>query len=168
MRRNYIFTGIQLLAMLFLVYSCNGQQPKENSSLAEAKKAIAESNAIYFEAFAKGDSSIFINRYAKDCWIMAPNAPAMCGPDAPLAFFKKAYHDIGLRNGKFITTDVFGDGKEFVTEIGFWQSFDANNKMFDDGKFLVLWKKTPDGWKMYRDSFSSDHDKQQENNGVIK
>jgi ketosteroid isomerase-like protein len=27
--------------------------------------------------------------------------------------------------------------------------------MFDDGKFLVLWKKTDKGWKMYRDSFSS-------------
>jgi ketosteroid isomerase-like protein len=49
--------------------------------------------------------------------------------------------------------------KEFVTEEGFWQSFDANNAMFDNGKFLVLWKKTPDGWKMFRDSFSSDNKK---------
>jgi ketosteroid isomerase-like protein len=168
MKRNNILTSSLLLSLVFLFCSCDGQQSIGNLNLAEAKKAIAASNAIYFEAFAKGDSSIFINRYAKDCWIMPPNASAMCGPDAPLAFFKKAYHDIGLRNGKFITTDVFGDGREFVTEIGFWQSFDATHKMFDDGKFLVLWKKTPDGWKMYRDSFSSDHDKQQPDNGVIK
>jgi hypothetical protein len=79
----------------------------------------------------------------------------MCGEDAPLHFFRVAYHDIGLRNGKFITTAVYGDGEEYVTEEGLWQSFDANNVMFDDGKFLVLWKKTPEGWKMYRDSFSS-------------
>jgi len=46
---------------------------------------------------------------------------------------------------------------EFVTEVGLWQSFDANNVMFDNGKFLVLWKKTPDGWKMFRDSFSSNN-----------
>lgn len=159
MKKSYIFTGIQLIAMLLLFCNSNAQQLKVNSNLEEAKKAIAESNRIYFQAFAKRDSSIFINRYAKDCCIMPPNMPAMCGADAPLDFFRKAYYQIGLRNGNFITTDVFGDGKEYVTEVGIWQSFNADNKMFDNGKFLVLWKKTPDGWKMFRDSFSSDRNK---------
>jgi len=89
---------------------------------------------------------------------MPPNAPTLCGIDAPLDFFKTAYNKVGIRNGRFITIDVFGDGVEFVTEEGFWESFDANNKLFDNGKFLVLWKKTADGWKMFRDSFSSDRD----------
>jgi hypothetical protein len=64
------------------------------------------------------------------------------GKDAALEFFRVAYYQIGLRNGKFITTNVYGDGNEFVTEEGLWQSFDANNTMFDNGKFLVLWRKT--------------------------
>jgi ketosteroid isomerase-like protein len=89
---------------------------------------------------------------------MLPNAPAMCGENAALEFFKMAYYKFGLRNGKFITTQVYGDGEEYVTEEGLWQSFDANNVMTDDGKFLVLWKKTPNGWKMFRDSFSSKHE----------
>lgn len=130
------------------------------SNLDEAKKAIAESNAIYFRSFAKGDSSIFMDRYAEDACIMAPNAPAMCGKDAPRHFFRVAYHQIGLRDGKFITTAVYGDGNNFVTEEGLWQSFDANHVLFDDGKFLVLWKKTPKGWKMFRDSFSSNRQKE--------
>ncbi|MDO6429101.1 nuclear transport factor 2 family protein [Flavitalea sp. BT771] len=145
-------------AMIF--FSLYGSTSAQQSGLEEAKIAIAKSNDIYFQAFAKGDSSIFIGRYAKDCWIMAPNEQALCGDGAPLDFFRTAYHQIGLRNGKFITIDVFGDGKEYVTEIGFWQSFDANNKLFDNGKYLVLWKKTPEGWKMFRDSFSSDRNKQ--------
>jgi len=144
------------MTLLLLYGSASAQQ----SGLEEAKVAIAKSNDIYFQAFAKGDSSIFIQRYAKDCWIMAPNAQAWCGEGAPLDFFRTAYHQAGLRNGKFITIDVFGDGKEYVTEIGFWQSFDASNKLFDNGKYLVLWKKTPEGWKMFRDSFSSDQNKQ--------
>ena len=86
---------------------------------------------------------------------MGPNAPAMCGPNAPLEFFRMAYHDFGLRNGKFITQEVFGVGDGYVAEVGLWQSFDINNVLTDDGKFLVLWKKTPKGWKMFRDSFSS-------------
>ena len=135
----------------------NAQVSKPNLLLEEAKKEIAASNAIYFESFVKNDSSLFVNRYAKDACILAPNTPAMCGRAAAADFFRAAYHDIGLRNGKFITTAVYGEGKEYVTEEGVWQSFDAAGKLFDDGKFLVLWKKTSEGWKMYRDSFSSNH-----------
>ncbi len=121
----------------------------------DVHKAIAESNSIYFESFVKNDASIFVSRYAKDACILAPNAPMICGSEAITEFFKTAYVTFGLRNGKFITTAIYGDGKEFVTEEGLWQSFDAAGKLFDDGKFLVLWKKTPEGWKMYRDSFST-------------
>ena len=125
--------------------------------LDEVKKAIAESNAIYFQSFAKNDSSIFINSYAEDACILAPFAPAACGRAAFAQFFRSAYQDYGLRNGKFITTNVYGDGKEYVTEEGLWQSVNAKGEVFDDGKFLVLWKKTKNGWKMFRDSFSSNH-----------
>jgi ketosteroid isomerase-like protein len=158
MKRNNVFTAIQVITMSFLFCSC-GDRQTTNINLEEAKKAIAASNDIYFQAFVKGDSSIFIDRYAKDCWIMPPNTPALRGVDAPREFFRTAYNKFGLRNGKFITIDVFGDGVKFVTEVGFWQSFDAGNKLFDNGKYLVLWKKTPNGWKMFRDSFSSDRDK---------
>jgi ketosteroid isomerase-like protein len=135
--------------------SVNGIFAQSKSELEEAKQAIAKSNAIYFDAFVKNDSSIFINRYAEDCCIMAPNAPAMCGKNVPGKFFKVAYNEIGLRGGKFITQEVFGAGDGYVAEVGLWQSFNKEGKLFDDGKFLVLWNKTPKGWKMFRDSFSS-------------
>jgi ketosteroid isomerase-like protein len=151
-------TSIIPLLTIIGFMGCNSPAPQNNANIEEAKKAIAESNDIYFQAFVKGDSSIFINRYAKDCCIMGPNAPALCGENAALEFFRMAYHQFGLRNGKFITTAVYGNAEEYVTEEGLWQSFDANNVLTDDGKFLVLWKKTPDGWKMFRDSFSSNRE----------
>ena len=52
------------------------------ANLEDTKKAIPANNEIYFQAFVKNDASIFVNPYAKDCWIMPPNAPALCGPDA--------------------------------------------------------------------------------------
>jgi ketosteroid isomerase-like protein len=159
MKRKNIFIPICVTITIGLLAGCTSPQPNNTDNLAEAKAAIAKSNDIYFQAFAKGDSSIFVNRYAKDACILAPNTPAMCGEGAALDFFRVAYYKIGLRNGKFITTNVYGDGAEYVTEEGTWQSFDANNTLFDNGKFLVLWKKTADGWKMFRDSFSSDRNK---------
>jgi ketosteroid isomerase-like protein len=146
---------VAVMAFAHFLSSAQSNQKVESVLLDEAKKAIAASNAIYFESFVKNDSSIFINRYAEDACIMAPNTPAVCGRASFAKFFKSAYQDYGMRNGKFITTNVFGDGNEFVMEEGLWQSFDANGKLFDDGKFLVLWKKTKKGWMMYRDSFSS-------------
>jgi ketosteroid isomerase-like protein len=148
-----------LTTLIPLSMNAQSRNAGENMLLQEAKKAIEASNAIYFESFAKNDSSIFMKRYATDACILAPETAAMCGQKAAAMFFRAAYKDYGLRNGRFITTAVYGDGKEFVTEEGLWQSFDAKGKLFDDGKFLVLWKKTAEGWKMFRDSFSSNHPK---------
>ena len=158
MKKISFIVSLQIILLSFLFSNCLAQL-KNNATLEEAKKAIAASNDIFFQAFVKEDSSLFIDRYSKDCWIMPPNAQALCGVDAPLEFFKMAYNKFGVRNGKFVTIDVFGDGREFVTEVGFWQLFGANNAPLDDGKFLVLWKKTTDGWKMFRDSFNSNRSK---------
>jgi ketosteroid isomerase-like protein len=148
---------IAFTAIFTLLY--NSAPAQTNKNLDEAKEAIAVSNNIYFQSFAKNDSSIFINRYAEDCLIMLPDSPPMQGHSGAQKFFRFAYDQIGLRNGKFITTQVYGAGDDFVVEEGLWQSFDAKNVMFDNGKFLVLWKKTPKGWKMFRDSFSSNREK---------
>jgi ketosteroid isomerase-like protein len=153
LRRPFLF------CIVLGLWTPTGAFAQTAAQLAEAKKAIAESNSIYFQAFVKGDPSIFVNRYATDCCIMAPDGPALCGPDAALEFYKIAYDQIKLRDGKFITTEVYGAGENYVVEEGLWQSFDANHVMTDDGKFLVLWKKTPQGWKMFRDSFSSNRKK---------
>lgn len=142
-------TGIFLTSMNLNKFGKN--------DLDDVQKTIAASNAIYFRSFAKNDPAVFLDRYADDAVILAPNSPALSGRAGALKFFRKAYNEIGLRNGRFITTGVYGDGTEYVTEEGLWQSFDAKGKMFDDGKFLVLWKKTKNGWKMFRDSFSSSH-----------
>jgi len=148
-----LFIAIAVLGTAVLFCNCNPSSAQGN--LDEAKKAIAESNAIYFESFVSHDSSIFINRYAADCCIMPPNWPMMCGSQAPLEFYQNAYNQIGVRNGKFITREVYGVAESFVAEVGQFQLFDANKNMLIDGKYLVLWKKTAKGWKMFRDSFSS-------------
>lgn len=146
--------SILTLSLLLLSIFSFGQS-KKSDPLAEAKAAIAESNAIYFTSFEKHDATIFIDRYADDACIMMPNAPHLCGKTEIENFFKAAYDEFGLRGGKFVTTAVYGDGKEYVTEEGLWQSLNQKGELIDDGKFLVLWKKTPKGWKMYRDSFST-------------
>ena len=159
MKLGNIFTIILWAGFPFRLSNWTDQSANtySHSAMEEAKKAIAESNAVYFQAYVNNDSSVFIDRYAKDACIMAPNTPQVCGHGEVAKFFRFSYDQYGMRNGKFVTTAVYGDAVEYVTEEGLWQSFNANGELFDNGKFLVLWKKTAEGWKMYRDSFSSNN-----------
>jgi ketosteroid isomerase-like protein len=143
------------LAVLITPLLLSFAQSGDTDRLKDVRKAIEESNAIYFQAFVKNDPSIFLDRYADDACLLAPLAPPQCGKESIAAFFRDAYDNYGMRNGRFIITAIYGDGVEYVTEEGVWQSFNAKGELFDDGKYLVLWKKTAKGWKMYRDSFSS-------------
>ncbi|WP_264524878.1 YybH family protein [Flavobacterium sp. N502536] len=154
LNRNHIYAALKLFAFILLLSGCNSA-PNTETALDEAKNAIQKSNAIYFDSFKNNDPSIFIDRYAEDASILLPNAPQIYGKEGAANFFRKAYDEYGLRGGKFITTAVYGDGVKYVTEEGLWQSYNSKGELMDDGKFLVLWKKTDKGWKMFRDSFSS-------------
>jgi len=145
---------IVLAFLLVSVHFIANAQSNHANTLDEAKKAIAASNDTYFIAIAKNDGSI-LDHYAEDACLFPPNSPIISGRAEMAKFFKHSYETYGLKGGKFITKNIYGDGHEYVTEEGLWQSFDATGKLFDDGKFLVLWKKTKNGWKMFRDSFSS-------------
>ncbi len=146
------------LFSLSLAMACQGTKTKPAdtavATIEEAKNAILESNRLYFEAFVNGDSSLFIDRYSSDACIMAPSSPALCGEQAASSFYRIAYQQLGIRNGKFTTQAVYGSGN-YVVEEGLFDLQDGQNSQIDRGKYLVLWKKTAKGWKMFRDSFSS-------------
>ncbi len=147
----YVFTSV-------FIVSCNLKESNKNNIVTdEVKRAIAESNTVYWQAFTTGDSSLFIKRYAEDACIMPPNSKEMCGKKAASTFFNVAYKIMGIRSGKFTTTNVFPGNDEYVTENGLFELRDANGKLIDNGKYLVLWKKTDKGWKMYKDCFNSDN-----------
>ena len=147
---------IALMAFLHLTAQAQPGKSNENALLEEAKRAIAKSNSIHFDLYAKNDGSV-VKLFAEDACILVPNAPTLCGHEGIAKFFKEAYETGGVRSGKITTLNVYGDGREFVTEEGLYQVFDVNGKLVDEGKLLVLWKKTKEGWKDFRDSFSSNH-----------
>jgi ketosteroid isomerase-like protein len=156
MKTNRILKTTGLLIAIFALGMNSNAQNKVSKNLREAKKAVAEANLIYFDLYNKNDGSI-LNLYAQDACLMAPNAPAICGIKAIAKDFKDTYAAGTVKGGKFLTTAVYGDALEFITEEGSWQVFDANGKSIDEGKYLKLWKKTKDGWKIFRDSFNSNH-----------
>jgi len=156
MKHQNITPLTKMLVVLFFICSSCTAQTKNSKLLSEARKAITKANAVYFDLYAKNDGSI-LSLYTDDACLLAPNAPAICGREALAKDFKDTYAAGTVKNGKFTTTNIYGDGIDYVTEEGKWQVFDANDKLVDEGKYLKLWKHTKEGWKMIKDCFNSDH-----------
>jgi ketosteroid isomerase-like protein len=154
MKQNRILKLAYLQIAVFSICTICNAQVETTSQVPEAKEAIAKTNLIYFDLYAKNDGSI-LRLYTKDACLMPPNAPAICGWEALAKDFKDTYAAGTVKGGKFISTGVYGDGLKYVTEEGLWQIFDANGQTIDEGKYLKLWEKTNEGWKIVRDSFNS-------------
>ncbi|MDB5109359.1 MAG: hypothetical protein JWR67_473 [Mucilaginibacter sp.] len=148
------FRSLLILAVLLSGYRTIAKPLNLKTDSTAVRAELQKMNQSYGQAFVKGDSALFVNCYAPDACIMPANSPEICGIPGQLAFFKFAYRS-GVRNIVFNTAGLFGLTTHFVTEQGNYEMFGENNISLGKGKYLVLWKKTPQGWKMYRDMFSS-------------
>lgn len=149
---------IAITAIIYLTTSGH-LRAKEISKPAKdsvaVRSAISKVNIAYNEAFARGDSALFLNCYAGDGCIMPANSPALCSKTGLLAFYKLGYK-MGVRGITFNTIALFGLTDQYVTEQGTYNLQDADGRSLGKGKYLVLWKKTASGWKMFRDMFNND------------
>jgi len=121
-----------------------------------AKKDIENTNARYFILFTNKDSAI-VDLYTEDASLLVPNTAPISGRKALIKDFTETFASGKIKGVKFKTSEVYGNGNDYVTEEGTWQVFDTQDKLLDDGKYLKLWKKTSAGWKIFRDLFNSSH-----------
>lgn len=112
-------------------------------------------DSVYARAFAQQDTSLFLDCYAADGAIMPPGRPVLQGKPMMLAFFNFACKS-GVRNIVFSRKGLYGQTDQYVTEQGQFEMYDGEQKSIAKGKFLTVWKKTPKGWKMFRDTLSDD------------
>ena len=142
----------KLLFLSVLLASLSLCQAQATDPLNDVRKVIEASNSIYADLANKNDGSI-LTRYTADACLFPPNMAPVCGAAAIADFFKSGpkVHVI------FSIQHLYGDAKTFVTEESYYQMTDLQGKAIDDGKVIVVWKKTKDGWKMHRDMFSSNH-----------
>ena len=159
MKKNNLVTTILCMALFLICNNCRAQNVN-TTDLTSVRKAIEKTNMLYYNLFAKKDIAI-VNLYTEDGILSPPNAPQKIGKKDLIKDFSETFADGTVKGVKFHTKDIYGDGKDYVTEEGTWQVFDPKGKLIDDGKYLKLWKKTKDGWKIFRDLFNSNNKTQQ-------
>lgn len=124
----------------------------------ETTQGITDTNNELVAAIARADAAACAACYTGDGRLMAANAPAFEGSAAIQQFWQGAF-DMGV-TGATLTTASLEEHGDTAIELGAYtldiQPPDGD-AIQDAGKFVVIWKRQPDGsWKLAVDSLSSD------------
>lgn len=107
------------------------------------------------EAFITGDSALLLNCYTQDACVLAPNAPTFCGLRGVSQFYKGT-RKAGIRDAVFHSIGLFGQTPEYVTQQASFEVFDAAQHSLNKGKVLIIFKRTAEGWKIFRQMLNFD------------
>lgn len=143
----------------FIVFNACNDQPETASEaksvfdMDSARSSISASNSRFGEALQRGDSVGLATFYTSDARVMPPNLEPISGVARITSFWGEVFR-MGIRNGKLITTEIYG-GEDGLTEVGNYELHDNAGKIVDRGKYIVFWKKENGAWKTHRDMWNS-------------
>lgn len=151
------FTIIGLLLMSLSFFSCDssdsGKTANANTETPTLDKEWAKSlidsfNLKFSEKIAAGDSSTLASYYWPDAELLLDNSEVVKGKDILNAWGSAIR--MGLKEMTFSTTDITGS-PTMIIETGNYEMKDAKKSLLDRGKYVVVWEKRNDVWKLYRD-----------------
>lgn len=125
----------------------------EAADPAAVRSEIEAVNARHVAAFNQGDIAGFAQVYTEDAQILPPDMPMVEGRQGIQEFWTGGAQQMGIRDLRLTTeeVEVFGDQ---AYERG--TSYFMTNDGPATGKYVVIWKRTPEGWKWHRDIWNSD------------
>lgn len=122
--------------------------------LAQDKATIEKMNAAFTDAFNNGDFASAAALYTEDAYVLAPGAEILNGRGSIQSFWAKAGESLGDVN--LTTLAVTPLGPSVAREIGTFSGKTKGSEPQDvSGKYVVIWQKVGDDWKMSTDIWNS-------------
>lgn len=116
---------------------------------------IEQANERFEKAFARGDAAAMAALYTEDGQLLPAGSPVVEGGEAIARYWRGAL-DAKLTAADLETLEVYvGADGDTATEVGRYR-LAAGDREADAGKYVVVWERTPDGWKLHRDIRTSD------------
>jgi uncharacterized protein (TIGR02246 family) len=148
-----LILGSLILALSQLQFSCTSPEPFNEDQLLQT---IQEEIAIYTTAVRERDLNTILDTYMDDAVVLPPDGDMFRGKEA-IGKMYEALWKMGLQEVVLTTVEVEGSG-DLAYEIGRTRvqiQTEAMGSITDSTKYLVIWKKQPDGkWKVYADMFN--------------
>lgn len=152
--KNWRMIPALVLGLLALPATATAQEQMvaEEVSIDEIQATLEEMQ-VEFETALNGDEPGSVARfYAADAVLMPPGTSAMEGVDAIGEFFSTILGDATI---ELEIWDVHAQGSDVALETGGYEITGAEGEHLDHGKYIVVWARTDDGWKMKYDMWNS-------------
>ncbi len=118
---------------------------------------IEQVNAWFEEAFGRQDAPAMATLYTANGQLLPVGSGPVSGTHA-IEHFWQGIFDSGLTRAELETVEVYaGVDGETATEVGRYRLASGAEEA-DVGKYIVLWARTSDGWKIHRDIWTTDRE----------
>jgi uncharacterized protein (TIGR02246 family) len=135
-----------------LVVGATSVGRSEEAGTDSARAAIEQVNTLFSEAIARGDAQAIAKLYTEDAMLLPERGELVKGRQAIGEFWKTAM-DGGVKSVTVTTLDVGGSG-DLAHEVGtvlLTLQAEGRPPATASAKFVVVWKREADGWKIHRD-----------------
>ncbi len=123
----------------------------------QVRRAVEDANRMFGEGIRRGDAAAVGALYTEDALLMPPNNEMIRGRRSTQDFWGGAIK-MGVKDA-ILTTVELTDLGNMVYEVGNYSlkiQPEGQAAFEDKGKYIVLWKKMPDGsLKLHRDIWNS-------------
>lgn len=162
MKKVFIPLFFSLIVFLFACEQNQSTEPEsfdQNSSESGKLQKpvfdkIVEANGNFMAAFSAQDAEALADLYTHTAQLLPPNGDFQIGNDAVKAFWGSLFA-AGFDGVVLETLEVHGNGN-IVSEVGLFTLY-LNGQYFDNGKYIVVWKKVQGKWHLHRDIWNSNN-----------
>ena len=119
----------------------------------DVRPAIEAANKKWEAAASRSDGPGVAALYTADAQLLPPQSDFVSGTQAIGQFWQGVF-DSGIKGASLTTVEVESHGNT-AYEVGKFELRGADGKVLDHGKYVVIWKKEGDSWKLRRDIWTT-------------
>ncbi len=123
-------------------------------AFGQADAAIRAGSQQWAAAWNAGDAAALAALYAADAVVMAPGSEPAEGLKAIEEHYRSSLEEAAGSENKIKTLEVMAAG-DWAVEVGSFVTNAADGSHLDHGRYIALWKKVDNKWKLYRDMWNS-------------
>jgi uncharacterized protein (TIGR02246 family) len=123
------------------------------SAADDVRSAIEAANKKWEAIASRGDGPGVAALYTADGQLFPPESDVVRGTEA-IGRFLQAVFDSGIAGVSLVTVEVESHG-DTAHEAGTLEFLDADGKVLDRGKYIVIWKREDASWKLHRDIWNT-------------
>ena len=133
-----------------LAWAC---QPPQQQGPVDVTAEIRAAQDQFSAAFAEHDAETLASLYTADAKLLPPNSDFVTGRAAVQTFWQGVM-DAGAAGAALTIEEAVGTDS-LAVEVGRYALSDSAGNTIDEGKYIIWWRRTPDGWRLHRDIWNS-------------